>query len=160
MNFYICSLLLLFLRQIFTISSTDGISASLRMLCKTAIAQVIVSVCQSLSVRLICEGTDDQRSVMNLAIFLGVDMFGTLAMTFELALLAVKYVSLAIAVFLLLLENKLIVESFWELVDIVRSIGIWHPKKSRKPPGKNKIGPNPFKLAVTSFLLLSFNDGN
>ena len=31
MNFYICSLLLMFLRQIFTISSADGISARSQM---------------------------------------------------------------------------------------------------------------------------------
>ena len=129
MNFLICSLLLLFLRRIFTISSANGIPARLQMLFELAIILVIVLVYQTHSARLICEG-------MNL-IDRGVDMFGTRAMIFELALLAVKYFLVAIALFLLL-PGKLVAKTLLNIVDLVQSIGVWFLKKQRKPPDKNK----------------------
>ena len=120
---------------------------------------MIIAVYRSLSARLICEGTDDRRSVMNLIIILGADVFWTLAMILELALHAVKNVTVAISLFLLLLEYKLIVESFLRIVDIVRSIGIWFPKKQRKPPDKNKSNTQQINLVVTLILLWSLDYG-
>ena len=98
MNFFICSLLLLFLRQIFTISSADGISARSQMLFELAIILVIVPVYQHLSARLIYEGMNEngRRCEMKTMTLLGADMFWTISTIFELALLAVKNVIAAL----------------------------------------------------------------
>ena len=135
MNFYICSLLLLFLWQIFTISSADGISARSQMLFELAIILVIVPVYRSLSARLIYEGMNliDRRSLMREATFRGVNMFGARTMIFELALLAMKYFLVTIALFFLLPGYNLAAETLLNIVDLVQSIGVWFPKKRRKP---------------------------
>ena len=161
MNFLICSLLLLFLRRIFTISSANGIPARLQMLFELAIILVIVLVCQSLSARLICEGMNliDRRSLMREATSRGVDMFGTRAMIFELALLAVKYFLVAIALFLVLPGCKLVAETLLNIVDLVQSIGVWFPKKKRKPPDKNKSQTQQINLIVALILLWLSNYG-
>ena len=161
MNFFICSLLLLFLRQIFTISSADGIPARLQILFELAIILVIVPVYQYLSARLICGGMNkiEQRSLTKEATFCGVDMFGTRAMIFEHALLAVKHVVVAIALFLLLPGYKLVAESLLNIVDLVRSIRMWFPKKQRKPPDKNKSKTQQINLIVTLILLWMSNCG-
>ena len=113
------------------IPSADGISAGLQMLFELAIIIVIVPVYRSLSARLIYEGMNliDRRSLMREATFCGVDMFGTRAMMFELALLAVKHFLVAIALFLLLPGYKLVAETLLNIVDLVQSIGVWFPKK-------------------------------
>ena len=121
MNFFICSLLLLFLRQIFTISSADKISARSQMLFELAIILVIVSVYQHLSARLIYEGMNEngRRCEMKTMTLLGADMFGTIATIFELALLAVKNVIAATLMSFLLPEHELVVETLWSIVNLV-----------------------------------------
>ena len=86
-------------------------------------------------------------------------MFGTRAMMFELALLAVKYFLVAIALFLLLLGCKLVVETLLNVVDLVQSIGVWFPKKKRKPPDKNKSQTQQINLIVALILLWLSNYG-
>ena len=79
-------------------------------------------------------------------------MFGTRAMIFEHALLAVKHVVVAIALFLLL-PGKLVAETRLNIFDLVQSIGVWFLKKQRKPPDKNKSKTQQIILIVALILL-------
>ena len=94
----------------------------------------------------------DRRSLMREVTFRGVDTFGTRAMIIELALLAVKYFLVAIALFLLL-PGKLVAETLLNIVDLVQSIGVWFLKKQRKPPDKNKSKTQQIILIVALILL-------
>ena len=145
MNFYICSLPLLFLRQIFAISSSNGIPARLQMLFELAIILVIVLVCQSLSARLICEGMNliDRRSLMREATFRGVDMFGTRAMIFELALLAVKYfIVWQLHCSFCSRDVNCLLKHFWTLLILFNQLEFSSRRSNGNHPTKTNQRPN------------------
>ena len=86
--------------------------------------------------------------------FFGI-LLGILATIFGCAFLALESIQLAIAVVLYsLASKKLVVVSFWNRINFVRSIGIWF-RKSPKQPGKSKGRIITFEHGVRGFTKVS-----
>ena len=72
------------------------------------------------------------------AIFLGADVFGTCAMLLQFSMLAVRVFSLALTLFLSVLESQLIAVFYWNSSSFLLLVGVWFQKKKRKPPDSSK----------------------
>ena len=76
----------------------------------------------------------------------GAGLFWTQALIFAFAFVVFKAINIVLALILSAAGNKLVVESFWSIVEFSRTIGFWFWKRRRKPPDKvpsTNIRPNP-----------------
>ena len=84
------------------------------------------------------------------ATFVGRGLFWTCALILAFAFVVFEAINLVLALFLPNAEIKLVAASFWSIVAIVQTIGIWFWKRRRKPPDKLHLAirPNPIHPVI------------